>query len=186
MESHQKNPAANGKILSYLSETFRYPRDLDQLSFLSQVMQGYAIQSGVEHWRRNRGRCMGSIYWQFNDNWPVASWSSLDYYGRYKALHYMARRFYAPVAGSIALEGKEGAFWLSNETLAPIHVTGEVLVKTLDFQVLDRFSLEGDIPALSALELGRRIVACSAVSLGSLIKSRSAEGVEALIVPFMG
>lgn len=156
MESHQKNPAANGKILSYLSETFRYPRDLEQLSFLSQVMQGYAIQSGVEHWRRNRGRCMGSIYWQFNDNWPVASWSSLDYYGRYKALHYMARRFYAPVAGSIALEGKEGAFWLSNETLAPIHVTGEVLVKTLDFQVLDRISLEGDVPALSALELGRR------------------------------
>ena len=68
MESHQKNPAANGKILYYLSETFRYPKDLESLIFLSQILQGYAMKEATEHWRRNRGRCMGSIYWQFNDN----------------------------------------------------------------------------------------------------------------------
>ena len=101
MESHQKNDAANGKILYYLSETFKYPKDFESLIYISQILQGVAIKSGVEHWRRHRGRCMGTLYWQLNDNWPVASWSSIDYYGRWKALHYMARNFYAPLAGSV-------------------------------------------------------------------------------------
>lgn len=150
MESHQKNPAANGKILYYLSETFRYPKDLENLVFLSQVIQGYAIKSGVEHWRRNRGRCMGSIYWQFNDNWPVASWSSIDYYGRYKALHYMAREFYAPVAGSIERDGTTCHFWISNETTEPCRVEGTLSLKTLDFKVLDQIDISETIAPLSA------------------------------------
>ncbi len=150
MESHQKNPAANGKILYYLSETFRYPRNLENLVFLSQVIQGYAIKSGVEHWRRNRGRCMGSIYWQFNDNWPVASWSSMDYYGRYKALHYMAREFYAPVAGSIEREGTVCRFWISNETTEPCQIKGRITLKTLDFEVLDQLPVSETIDSLSA------------------------------------
>ena len=106
MESHQKNPAANGKILYYLSETFRYPKDLESLIFLSQILQGYAMKEATEHWRRNRGRCMGTIYWQINDCWPVASWSSIDYFGRWKALHYFARRFFAPVMISCCEEGE--------------------------------------------------------------------------------
>ena len=137
MESHQKNPAANGKILYYLSETFRYPKDLEKLSFLSQILQGYAMKVATDHWRRNRGRCMGSIYWQFNDNWPVASWSSMDYYGRYKALHYMARRFNASVAGSIAKKDSLMSFWISNETQQSVDVKAVVRLKTLDFTVLD-------------------------------------------------
>lgn len=140
MESHQKNPAANGKILYYLSETFRYPKDLKNLVFLSQVMQGYAIKSGVEHWRRNRGRCMGSIYWQFNDNWPVASWSSIDYFGRYKALHYMARKFYAPVAGSIQVEENSCKFWVLNETAEKLKVDVSVYLKSLDFEIYDKIN----------------------------------------------
>ncbi|MFQ9394845.1 MAG: hypothetical protein ACLR2E_13385 [Lachnospiraceae bacterium] len=136
MESHQKNPAANGKILYYLSETFRYPRDLSGLTFLSQILQGYAMKVATEHWRRNRGRCMGSIYWQFNDNWPVASWSSMDYYGRYKALHYMARVFNEAVAGSIRKEGNTMGFWISNESLKEAAVEVKVSLKDLDFKVL--------------------------------------------------
>ena len=97
MERHQRNGNANGKILSYLSQTFLYPHDFGTLLYASQLLQATAIQYGVEHLRRNRGRCMGTLYWQLNDIWPVASWASIDYYGRYKALQYVARRFYAPV-----------------------------------------------------------------------------------------
>ena len=150
MESHQKNPAANGKILYYLSETFRYPKDLESLIFLSQILQGYAMKEATEHWRRNRGRCMGSIYWQFNDNWPVASWSSMDYYGRYKALHYMAKGFCDNVAGSIEKKETHMGFWISNETLDLITVKAKIAVKTLDFQVIEEQEVSKKVPALSA------------------------------------
>ncbi|MGN0793535.1 MAG: glycosyl hydrolase 2 galactose-binding domain-containing protein [Aristaeellaceae bacterium] len=106
MERHQRNGAANGKILAYLSQTFRYPSSFDDLLYASQLLQAEAIRYGVEHWRRNRGRCMGAIIWQLNDCWPVASWSSIDYFGRWKALHYAAKRFFAPVMISAEEEGE--------------------------------------------------------------------------------
>lgn len=106
MERHQRNLAANGKILSYLSQTYLYPTGFDQLLYCSQLLQADAIRYGVEHWRRNRGRCMGAIIWQLNDCWPVASWSSIDYFGRWKALHYVAKRFFAPVMISACEEGE--------------------------------------------------------------------------------
>ncbi len=105
MEKHQRNAAANGKIMNYMEQTFLYPNDLDTLIYASQLMQAEAIRYGVEHFRRNRGRCMGTVYWQLNDCWPVASWSSIDYYGRWKALHYYAKRFFAPVMVSCEEEG---------------------------------------------------------------------------------
>ena len=120
MERHQKDDVANGKILYYLSETFRYPKDFDTLLYASQALQGMAIRHGVEHWRRNRGRCMGAIYWQLNDCWPVASWASIDYFGRWKALHYMARRFFAPVLLSACEEGAVVDLVLSNERVVPV------------------------------------------------------------------
>jgi beta-mannosidase len=68
---------------------------------LSLALQAEGIRYGVEHWRRHKDRVAGTLYWQLNDCWPVASWSSLDYFGRWKALHYAARRFYAPLMLSI-------------------------------------------------------------------------------------
>lgn len=97
MERHQRNDGANGKIMNYLSQTYLYPTSFEVLVYASQLLQAEAIRCGVEHWRRNRGRCMGAIYWQLNDIWPVASWASIDYYGRWKALHYYAKRFFAPL-----------------------------------------------------------------------------------------
>ncbi len=105
MEKHQRNNAANGKIMNYLSATYLYPTDFDTLLYASQLLQADAIRYGVEHFRRNRGRCMGTIYWQLNDCWPVASWASIDYFGRWKALHYYAKRFFAPVMLSCMEEG---------------------------------------------------------------------------------
>jgi len=106
MEMHQRNTGANGKILGYLASMYRYPTEFDHLLYASQLLQADAIRYGVEHWRRNRGRCMGAIYWQLNDIWPVASWSSIDYHGRWKALHYYAKRFFAPVMLSVEETGE--------------------------------------------------------------------------------
>lgn len=116
MENHQKNGGANGLILYYLSANFKYPTEFSKLIYVSQILQAEAIRYGVEHWRSSRGRCMGALYWQVNDCWPVASWSSLDYYNRWKPLHYYAKKFYAPVLLS-ALE-KDGTvdYVVSNET----------------------------------------------------------------------
>ncbi len=97
MEMHQRNKAANGKILEYISATYLYPKDFDHLLYTSQLLQAQAIRYGIEHFRRHRGRCMGTVVWQLNDIWPVASWSSIDYYGRWKALHYAEKRAFAPV-----------------------------------------------------------------------------------------
>ena len=98
MEMHQRNTAANGKIMNYLSATYRYPANFDELLYCSQMLQLDAIRYGVEYFRRIRGTCMGTVVWQLNDIWPVASWSSIDYYGRWKALHYGEKRFFAPVS----------------------------------------------------------------------------------------
>ncbi len=97
MEHHQRSGIGNQTIMHYLLDWFRLPTSFDHTLWLSQIVQGMAIKYAVEHWRRSMPRGMGTLYWQLNDCWPVASWSSLDYYGRWKALHYMARDFYAPL-----------------------------------------------------------------------------------------
>lgn len=136
LESHQKNDAANGKILYYLSENFRYPKDFEQLLYVSQLLQGIAIKYGVEHWRRNRGRCMGALYWQVNDNWPVASWSSIDYFGRWKALHYMACKFYAPIAVSLTTEDGKIQLFVENETNEMQSCQANIQIKNVQCEVL--------------------------------------------------
>ena len=97
MESHQKCVGANGKILYYLSQNYQYPTTFERVLYASQLLQAEAMRAGVEHWRRYRGRCMGAIYWQLNDCWPVASWASIDSFGRWKQLHYKAKKFFSPV-----------------------------------------------------------------------------------------
>jgi beta-mannosidase len=104
-EKHQRQYGANGKIMNYLQQTYLYPTDFELLIYASQLLQADAIRYGVEHFRRNRGRCMGAIYWQLNDCWPVTSWASIDYCGRWKALHYYAKRFFAPLMISCEEEG---------------------------------------------------------------------------------
>jgi beta-mannosidase len=97
MEMHQRNPAANGKIMKYLGDTYLYPESFSKLLYLSQLLQAEGIRMGVEHFRRNRGKCMGTVVWQLNDIWPVASWASIDYYGRWKALHSMEKKIFEPI-----------------------------------------------------------------------------------------
>ncbi len=129
MEKHQRNGTANGRILMYLSQTYLYPKDFESLIYTSQLLQADAIRYGVEHWRRHRGRCMGAIYWQLNDCWPVISWSSIDYDFRWKALHYAAKRFFAPLMISCKEEGELTGMTSVNEQLAkPIKNTVQLCV----------------------------------------------------------
>ena len=107
MENHQKNRAGNQIILDYISRRYRFPRSQEDLIYLSQLNQAYCMQTGVEHNRRQMPHCMGTLYWQLNDCWPVASWSSLEFTGRWKALHYHARRFYAPALACAHVPGDE-------------------------------------------------------------------------------
>ncbi len=106
MEHHQRSGAGNATIMHYMLDWFRLPVGFDNTLWLSQILQGMAIKYACEHWRRSMPRGMGTLYWQLNDTWPVASWSSIDYHGRWKALHYMARHFFAPLLVS-GLENPE-------------------------------------------------------------------------------
>jgi beta-mannosidase len=109
MESHQKNRAGNQIILDYVSRRYRFPGDQTALIYLSQLNQAHCMQVAVEHCRRHMPRCMGALYWQLNDCWPVASWSSIEFTGRWKALHFAARRFFAPHSVSAEVPGEETA-----------------------------------------------------------------------------
>lgn len=105
MESHQKNAGGNARITETLMRYFRFPVDFANLVYLSQVQQAMAIRTAVDYWRSLKPHCMGTLYWQLNDTWPVASWSSLDYGGNWKALHYAIKRVYRPLV-VIALESQ--------------------------------------------------------------------------------
>ncbi len=166
MEKHQRNASANGKIAEYLSQTYLYPSSFDTFVFASQLLQAQAMQYGVEHWRRNRGRCMGAIVWQLNDCWPVTSWASIDYAGRWKALHYYEKRFFAPVLISCAEEGtltqctnvnmepfplkKSARLNVSNETRSDFRGTARWSLRRPDASVIREGSFPVAVPALSA------------------------------------
>ncbi|MBC2600979.1 beta-mannosidase [Puniceicoccus vermicola] len=107
MEIHQKNGAGNLIILDYVLRLFRFPKDYRALSYLSQLNQAHCMKVGIEHFRRCMPRTMGALYWQLNDCWPVASWSSLEYTGKWKAVHFEAQRFFAPALLSVKILGEE-------------------------------------------------------------------------------
>lgn len=169
MEMHQRNCAANGKILNYLSATYLYPKDFDHLLYASQLLAADAIRYGVEHFRRFRGRCMGTVVWQLNDIWPSASWSGIDYYGRWKALHYAERKMFAPVMISCEEKGepdgrpyciaqpapieKSARLHVANETME--EVTGTVCwaLRNPDSSVLLKGTREITVPPLSGVWL---------------------------------
>ncbi len=166
MESHQKNGTANAKILHYISGNFLYPKDFKSLVYISQVLQGIAIKEGVEHWRRNRGRCMGSIYWQLNDNWPVASWSGIDYYGRWKALQYMARHFYADILGSLDInEDFYCTPYVQNETFKDSETEVILYVKDMDGNIIYKKTDSIKCSSLSAISM-------ETISLKEILKGK--------------
>ncbi|PIE32528.1 hypothetical protein CSA56_15090 [candidate division KSB3 bacterium] len=122
MEWHQRSQIGNDAIMQYMLSWFKLPTTFDHLLWLSQVLQGLGMKYAVEHWRRSMPRGMGTLYWQLNDCWPVASWSSIDYPGNWKALHYMARDFFAPLLVSAIEDPRVG--------IVEVHATSDLLEDT--------------------------------------------------------
>lgn len=137
MERHQKNDSGNALMVSQMLDTFRLPKDFESLVYLSMVLQAEGIRYGVEHWRRNPRRVSGTLYWQLNDCWPVASWSSLDYFGRWKALHYAARRFYAPLLLSIEDKPTEQNVYITSDLCETWEGSVHWSLEKLDGKVLE-------------------------------------------------
>ena len=138
MEHHQRSGSGNGAMVAQMTDTFRMPKDFPAMVYLSLVLQAEGIRYGVEHWRRNRDRVSGTLIWQLNDCWPVASWASLDYFGRWKALHYAARRFYTPLLLSVADDGKIMKVHLTSDLVEPVGVLVRWRLETLDGQVIQK------------------------------------------------
>ncbi len=149
MEHHQRSGSGNGLMVSQMTDTFRMPRDFQSLVYLSMLLQAEGIRYGVEHWRRQRDRVSGTLIWQLNDCWPVASWSSIDYFGRWKALHYAARKFYAPILLSVEDQGEHMGVFVTNDS--PSAWTGEVRwrLETLAGKSLDQGSENVSASALA-------------------------------------
>ncbi|MEF3131753.1 glycoside hydrolase family 2 protein [Rhizobium sp. 268] len=133
MELHQKNAGGNERIAGTMFRYFRFPKDFPNFVYLSQIQQGLAIKTAVEYWRSLKPHCMGTIYWQLNDTWPVASWSSLDYGGRWKAMHYLVKRFFQPVAVAAipSEDGKTIRLSLVNDTLEDISIDLSISALTM-------------------------------------------------------
>ena len=153
MEHHQRSPIGNSKIITYMTDYYRLPKDFESLVYLTQVLQAEAIRFGVEHWRRNRHRTSGTLYWQLNDCWPVASWASLDYYGRWKALHYAARRFHAPLLLSIEDDQTKMGVHVTSDLTEPWGGTIRWSLETLEGDVLDSGQEEVLAPPLSTTRI---------------------------------
>ncbi|MBQ9264341.1 MAG: hypothetical protein IJ189_09060 [Clostridia bacterium] len=153
MEAHQKCTQGNEKIMYYLAQMVNYPYDFERLIYCSQLVQADCIRSNVEHMRRARGRCMGSVYWQVNDSNPIISWSSMDYFGRWKGLHYAARRFYAPVL--LSCDDSDPAhpiLYVTNDTREEVKAHVVCRLRDNQARVLRAFSAEAHVPALTARE----------------------------------
>jgi len=149
MEHHQRSGSGNGLMIAQMTDTFRMPKDFPALTYLSMILQAEGIRYGVEHWRRNRNRVSGTLIWQLNDCWPVASWSSLDYFGRWKALHYAAKRFYAPLLLSVADYGKAVKIHITSDLIEPTDALVRWQLETIDGQVMQHGEQVVRVPALA-------------------------------------
>ena len=97
MKSHQRSSIGNSTIEDYMLRHYNKPKSFKGYLYVSQILHAYGMSIGMESHRRNKGYSMGSLYWQLNDCWPVASWSSIDYFGKWKALHYSTKKAFQPV-----------------------------------------------------------------------------------------
>jgi beta-mannosidase len=156
MRAHQKFDSGNGnqRLLKYVEREFGKPKDLAAFAYLSQVMQADGIQLAAEHLRASRPRSMGSLYWQLDDAWPGITWSSIDWYGRWKALQFHARRFYAPLL--IAALRNHGATDVSLVSGRTTPVVAQWRLRVMDFsgKVIGQQQASVTLAPLSATHVG--------------------------------
>src|SRR5690606_12246063 len=128
MKCHQKqyaNPSKNqfldgyGMMIQYLEREYCVPADFEQLAYMTQLLQADYLGYAIKTHRRNRPYCMGTLYWQLNDMWPVTSWATVDYFGRWKAAHYVVRDTYKPIIVTASLDGDDVVVHLISDLLHP-------------------------------------------------------------------
>ena len=169
LDHHQRCLVGNARILYYLAQQFRMPKDFNSLVYLSQVLHAEAMRVGVEHWRRLRDRCSGALYWQLNDCWPVSSWASIDYFGRWKALQYATRRFFAPVLLTAELEANGVSLAVTNDRPSPWRGELRWSLERLDGEVVASGLHPVDATGLATTKAVDVPVAASAQERRSLI-----------------
>ena len=145
MNAHQKASIGNFLIKKTMGLYYKVPEDFEQLVYLGLVLQGQGMRHGMEAHRRNRPYCMGTLYWQLNDSWPVVSWSSIDYYGNWKAMHYQAKRAFAPVLVDAIKEGDDlNIYVMSDKLEADKDVTLQLRLMDFDGKVLKKKEIGAD------------------------------------------
>ena len=148
MNAHQKSSIGNALIKAYMDREYRVPEKFEDFVYVGLVMQGRGIRHGLEAHRRNRPYCMGSLYWQLNDSWPVVSWSSIDYYGNWKALHYQAKRAFAPLAVDVLPVRDSLQVWLLSDKLEDSDaLTLEMKLMDFNGKLLKKRSLKTGVKA---------------------------------------
>lgn len=139
MQSHQKSfTRGNAAIQTYMDHYYHRPKNFPAFLYMSQVLQAEGMKIGMEAHRRNMPFCMGTLYWQFNDTWPGASWSGIDYYGRWKALQYFVQKAYVPVLVSIAAEEGQVRAYVVNDLMKDEKARLELTLMDLEGKVIKR------------------------------------------------
>jgi beta-mannosidase len=116
MKVHQKNPLGYYKLGSYIDRYFRKPRDFESYAYVTQCLQAYTMKHAIETQRSKMPYCMGTLYWQLNDCWPVASWSTVDGHGRWKAAHYAVRKAYDDILFGVSVNEKQYTIYVANDS----------------------------------------------------------------------
>ncbi|MBD0402705.1 glycoside hydrolase family 2 protein [Flammeovirga sp. EKP202] len=141
MNTHQKSYTGNGLIKVYMERDFNVPTDFEDFVYVGQLLQADGMRQGFEIHRRRMPYCMGTLYWQLDDCWPAASWSSIDYYGEWKALHYAAERAFQQQLISTDIEDELLAVWLVNDEWKDFGATLNVKWNTFEGKEIAKKSL---------------------------------------------
>jgi len=157
MKNHQKHARGVQIINKALDQYFYIPEKFTDYVYLSQLVQAYGIGQAIEVHRRKQPHCMGTLYWQLNDCWPVASWSSIDYYGRWKALQYEAKRQFEPIILTTApLQGNELPIYAINDSAKTIQASLQICLCNFDGSITDSVYIDSiSLPGRSAVEISR-------------------------------
>ncbi len=150
MKSHQRSSIGNGTIEYYMLQEYQQPKDFESFLYVNHVLQAEGIKFALEGHRRAMPFCMGSLYWQLNDCWPVASWSSTDYYQKWKALQYYVKKGFEPLLVSPYIEGQKLKVGIVNDRLEKVN--GRLILRLMDFngQVVWKKASPVEIPANSS------------------------------------
>lgn len=142
-EFHQRSPGGNSIIFENFARYFRVPSTFQNMLYLSQVQQALAIKTAVDYWRSLRPICMGAIIWQLNDLWPVSSWASIEYSGKWKLLHYAAKEFFAPIGLSLYKKDGEVKCFVLNDTKLSINPVIKISMIDFNGKVLKQEEIKG-------------------------------------------